>query len=87
MVASNNFEFLNKFKGTVSTSHFDSGQFSHALTERRKPQVDDIYYNAYELQRLSNQGVDVSSFLVAHGIESGKKRIGKKSSLILTKAV
>ena len=59
-------------------------KFSDELTERRKPQIDDIYYNENELQRLINQGVDVSNFMVANGIESGKKRIGKKFSLIQT---
>ena len=82
MSASHNFQFLNKFKGTGSTSHLNSSEFSNALTERRKPQIDDIYYSTNELQRLSNQGVDVSNFLVANGIESGKKRIGKNSYLI-----
>ena len=56
----------------------ERSEFSHGFTERRKPQIDDIYYNVNELQRLINQGVDVSNFMVANGIESGKKRIGKK---------
>ena len=60
----------------------ERSQFSDGLTERRKPQIDDIYYNVNELQRLINQGVDVSNFMVANAIESGKKRIGKKFSLI-----
>ena len=60
----------------------ETSDFSDGLIERRKPQIDDIYYNVNELQRLSNQGVDVSKFMVANGIESGKKRIGKKSCLI-----
>ena len=75
-------EFLNKFKVTESTSHLNTSEFSNALTDRRKPQIDDIYYSTNELQRLSNQGVDVSNFLVANGIESGKKRIGKNYCLI-----
>jgi len=80
--ALNNFEFLNIFKGTEWTSHLKSSEFSNALKERSKPQVDDIYYSTNELHRLSNQGIDVSNFLVANGIDSGKKRIGKKSRLI-----
>ena len=60
----------------------ETSDFSDGFKERRKPQIDDIYYNVNELQRLSNQGVDISKFMVANGIESGKKRIGTKSSLI-----
>ena len=61
---------------------FETPGFSKASEERRKPQIDDIYYNVNELQRLKNQGVDVSNFMVAHGMTSGKKRYGKKSRLI-----
>ena len=84
-----NFEFLNKFKNTESTSHLEISEFSNVLTEGRKPQVDDIFYSSDELQRLSNQGVDVSNFLVANGIESGKKRVGKKflSNLYLNRTL
>ena len=78
------FDFLNKFKGTESASHFESSEFTSTLEERTKRQIDDIYYNVNELQRLSNQGVDISNFKVANGIQSGKKRIGKKFSLIWT---
>ena len=75
---------IDKQKTTTLNGSFslERSEFADELTERRKPQIDDIYYNINELQRLSNQGVDVSNFLVADGIESEKKRIGEKSRLI-----
>jgi len=45
---------------------FDGGVF----TIRSKPDVNDIHYNVNELQRLINQGVDVSDFNVAEEMES-----------------
>ena len=60
----------------------ERSEVSDGLTKRGKLQIDDIYYNDHQLQRLINQGIDVSNFMVANGIESGKKRIGKKFSLI-----
>ena len=76
---------IASFKWILSNSidrPVETSDFSDGLIERRKPQIDDIYYNVNELQRLSNQGVDISKFMVANGIESSKKRIGTKSSLI-----
>ena len=64
------------------TFGFENSELSDEFTERNNRQIDDIYYNVNELQRLSDQGIDVSNFKVANGIQSDKKRIGKKSSLI-----
>ena len=72
------FEFLNKFKRVESSGHLEVSEFSNVPTKRGKPKIDDIYYNVNELKRLVNQGVDVSNFMVAYGIESEKNRIGKK---------
>ena len=67
--------FLNKLKVTEKTATgpslgpptpFDGGVF----TIRSKPDVNDIHYNVNELQRLINQGVDVSDFTVAEEMES-----------------
>ena len=75
---------IDKQERTNLDSSFDleTSGFAEPSEDRRKPQIDDIYYNLNELERLKNQGVDVSNFMVAHGIESGKKRYGKKSRLI-----
>ena len=65
----------------------ERSELSDEFTERTNRQIDDIYYNVNELQRLSNQGVDVSNFKVANGIQSDKKRFGKKSSLLWTRDI
>ena len=72
-------KFLNNKQSTYFNRSFglETSEFTDGMTERRVPQIDDIYYNVNELQRLINQGVDVSSFMVANGIEPEKKRIGK----------
>ena len=79
-------KFLNKPKVTEKTATgpslgpptpFDGGVF----TIRSKPDINDIHYNVNELQRLINQGVDVSDFTVAEEMES-EFPIGKFSNFV-----
>jgi len=85
IIALNSTNFQKDQKNRTFFNHslgFERSELSNGFTENKNLQIDDIYYNVNELQRLSNQGIDVSSFKVANGIQSEKKRYGKKSRLI-----